>query len=953
MGPFNRLTARACPLLVALLATFHLTGLFCPARAQAPGALPSFDFRQPGAVAEWGEPHDIARIDATGQGMAIHLNGMDPYLFGPPRDFPRGVPLLLRVRLSPPEVGSLQVFFAGPGEDPSEEHSVSVLLSSKAWQSAILALPPLGPGFRLRLDPPGSRGVCLIESIRFEPRFEIDPPAWPRPSVPAPDANALTIQSGPLELRHQSGIVGGFTLTVGGQLVATGHNRPLIGYVSPSGRKGSLAPVIHWLGVAGHGRVTSSLDPATKVLTVEAQLRDPDGAGWRLRQVFRPGPPGTIAVSCECSVDAPRNVVFLPLLLVLPGHGSFGALKGQGLFAGVEYLQNEPSSSTADLNEPAARRRIPDSAKATFPLVAVQAHGRYLGLIWDPAPAVSALFDSPDRTFGTEGHVFGLLAPGANGENRDSGALFPRQPLAMAADQPVRASALLIGGQGESIVPAIQQYVALRGLPARPHTLDLEEYVHLAAAGWLDSPIRSGGRFRHALVGSFTNHPAADAAWMMSWLAALTRDKALADRLRSVADEAAASVLRPDLLLHAMVGHTHFPAVPLVIPGAATSAEPSDVNLLAATLDQARATSRAMTQRFQPDGAVRYRPAAGGIDYGRTHFSDEASGLTAGPVFQLLEAAALAGDRSMVEEGLRLLRIIHHRFGHGVPRGAQTWEIPLHTPDILASAYLVKAFALGYELTGEAELLQAAKYWAWTGVPFVYLVNPTNSSAPLAVGPFATIPVLGATNWTEPNWIGLPVQWCGLVYAQGLWDLDRHDARGPWRALAEGIAASGIAQTYPLDHAHHGLLPDSFELATQSRRAPDINPATLQPLALRLLAGGRSIPYEFRALRKTGLWIHAPGKIEAPEEQAHACRFTVNPWSKRPSFIVAHFLNKTRKQPSLMVNGQAIALESPAKIESPRKASERALAGTSGLYHGGTLILRLLDDKSVVIELRE
>ena len=67
-----------------------------------------------------------------------------------------------------------------------------------------------------------------------------------------------------------------------------------------------------------------------------------------------PGSSAAIDVHTECSVDAPRDVVFLPLLLLLPGHGSFGALKGQALFAGVEYLENEPSSSTADLTGPGA-----------------------------------------------------------------------------------------------------------------------------------------------------------------------------------------------------------------------------------------------------------------------------------------------------------------------------------------------------------------------------------------------------------------------------------------------------------------------------------------------------------------------------------------------------------------------------------------------------------------------
>ena len=355
------------------------------------------------------------------------------------------------------------------------------------------------------------------------------------------------------------------------------------------------------------------------------------------------------------------------------------------------------------------------------------------------------------------------------------------------------------------------------------------------------------------------------------------------------------------------------------------------------SLDQARAWSQALARQFEPDGSIRYRAPAGGTDYGRTHFCDEASGLTALPVAQLLETAAFAGEKTMVEEGLRLLRILQKRFDHGVPRGAQTWEIPLHTPDILGSAYLVKAFALGYELTGDPELLEAAKYWAWTGVPFVYLVNPTAATGPGAVGPYATIPVLGATNWVAPNWIGLPVQWCGLVYADSLARLARLDPKGPWNALADGIAASGILQTYPMDHPHHGLLPDSFNLEPQSRNPADINPATLQPLALRLLAGDRpaAIPYEFRAFRKSGLWVHAPGAVESIEDTPASVRFTVRPWSPRPSFVVVHGVGRA---PSLTVNGQPIAF-GPA---SPHQL----------LPDRGTVIVRLDGPRPSIVELR-
>ncbi|MFO0949677.1 MAG: hypothetical protein U0835_00705 [Isosphaeraceae bacterium] len=891
----------------------------------APAAsLPAFDFRQPSAVAEWGELHDVARLEATPEGMAVHLDGDDPYFSGPPRDFPPGVPLTMKIRLRPSAGGHLQVFHFDGRHGTSEKRSARVALKGGGWQVRTLFLPPLGPGTRLRLDPPGRRGVCLIESIRFEPKLEIAAPDWPKPTVPAVPADAPAVGSGMLVLRQHPGELGGFTVRMGGRLLATGHNRPLIGYLAP-GR------VVRWLDVAKLAKVATRFIGLPGIQTVEAALEDPDGGHWRLTQTFGPAGNGAITATATAEVDAPRQVVFLPLLLVLPGNGSFGTLKGQGLFAGVEFLENEPSSSTADLNEEAgALRKVPDSARITFPLMAIQAHGNYVGLTWRQAPEIAALFDSPDRTLKGQGHLMGLIAPGAEGTNRKNGELFPVEPLELSPGKPIEAKAEILVGTGESVLPAVQRYVkpadGVLTVPRRTETGDLQSYIRLAAAGWMDSPLRDGNRFRHAVGGNFPAQPAADAAWMMEQLAALCDDPALAERLRETAAGAAAEV-PAEARLHAAVGHVRYPIAPLVLGEASGPA----ADAVVASLEQARGMAKVLVRRFEPDGSIRYRTHPGGTDYGRTHFCDEANGLTAEPVARLLEAAAFAGDRTLVEEGLRLLRILKRRFPVGVPRGAQTWEIPLHTPDILASASLVKAFALGYELTGEPDLLEAARDWAWSGVPFVYLGHP---AGPGAVGPYATTPVLGATNWVAPNWIGLPVQWCGLVYADALFDLARHDPAGPWKVLAQGIAASGIAQSYPLDHPHRGLLPDSFNLMEQSRNPAAINPGTLQPSALRFLAGERGVAYTFRALRTSGLWVHAPGSVEVAEEGENRARLTVRPWSPRASSAVIHGV---RPGTSLSIDGQPIA---PGANSPHRLLPDR-----------GTLILRLEDGKPAALRL--
>ena len=48
--------------------------------------------------------------------------------------------------------------------------------------------------------------------------------------------------------------------------------------------------------------------------------------------------------------------------------------------------------------------------------------------------------------------------------------------------------------------------------------------------------------------------------------------------------------------------------------------------------------------------------------------------------------------------------------------------------------------------------------------------------------PLANTAVL--TN-TAPLWIGLPVQWCGLVYGDAIRGFARHDPSGPWIELAK------------------------------------------------------------------------------------------------------------------------------------------------------------------------
>jgi hypothetical protein len=132
-----------------------------------------------------------------------------------------------------------------------------------------------------------------------------------------------------------------------------------------------------------------------------------------------------------------------------------------------------------------------------------------------------------------------------------------------------------------------------------------------------------------------------------------------------------------------------------------------------------------------------------------------------------------------------------------------------------------------FELSGDAAHLAEARRWALTGVPFVYQWSDRPVMA------YATIAVYGATNWRSPNWIGLPVQWCGTVYAHALLRLAPHDDALDWRQLAAGITVCAEQMLYP-DGPSIGCLPDVFDLHAQRRLPADIHPGVVVSLRRQL-----------------------------------------------------------------------------------------------------------------------
>ncbi len=468
---------------------------------------------------------------------------------------------------------------------------------------------------------------------------------------------------------------------------------------------------------------------------------------------------------------------------------ALGALHG-GILAGLEYLgKGDASSSRLDIENSEHLRFAPDPIKVTLPLMSFVTDRGAVAMTWSDM-SLQPLYATPNFFDGSEDHRMSLKAgprvgvPALAGHGTTGEKEKPPEdgtPTKVAIQATLLVDRIPVE---ETILWAVKKH-GLPPLPAPPRSSAEQRAICVRA---LNGPLKTAAGWGHC----------AEPNWARAWHA-----------------DVASTVWR-------LTGQV--PELPLLVPGGA-HVRNDCVYFLTGRAAEWKAReeqeARALIAQQKPDGSYRYDGP-----YRRGHFEDTANGVCARPAALLLEYARATGDRESLAAATKTLDYMK-RFD--VPRGAQVWEIPLHTPDQLASAYAVWAYVRGYELTGKQEYLCEARRWALSGIPFVYLWT----RYPIML--YATPPVFGATNWQAPVWIGLPVQWVGGVYAHALTMLAPHDKSLDWNHLARGILISAEQQQYP-DGLWAGLLPDSFDIVGQQRRPARINPCAL--VSLRLAVEG-------------------------------------------------------------------------------------------------------------------
>ena len=498
--------------------------------------------------------------------------------------------------------------------------------------------------------------------------------------------------------------------------------------------------------------------------------------GMRISGEVRIEPDGQ-ALRFSWGIKADKRMMLLgvhsPTIFV--GDNAFGREKGMALLPGIYWLMGDETITDKRYSDPPHHAHfVPHPYKLTQPMMVLEHGGAFVGLMWD------------------------ALQNWLGGEGGGAEAGICPQPVFIVPNEIADQDNHMIG----LMLPNVPKWVKENSLFAeRP--MEIPEGRKVGLSSWL-----IGGR------GGILN--AYDAYFAKFSLPPIP-ERPYSDEETFKRSKAGKRSDRYGRLPAGLQALEH---------NAVESAKTQrDDGSWAFSID--RGWTLEMLKKFAP-----HRPLD---DYGRD--GDTTIGTCTfvnGRATAILRYARITGSQTASRLGMKAIEFIDKAFSR--PEGAQTWEVPLHCPDVLASANAIHAYLEAWRLTGDGYWLERAIYWAKTGLPFIYLWNPPDRRTMMR---YASIPVFGTSFFTAAPWFGTPVQWNGLDYAYALFPLAKalkevygagassiwQDA-GFWRHIAEGITVCGIQQQAAVGHPD-GNYPDSVSLTY--RYGPNdkgvINPA--------------------------------------------------------------------------------------------------------------------------------
>ena len=520
-----------------------------------------------------------------------------------------------------------------------------------------------------------------------------------------------------------------------------------------------------------------------------------------------------------------------------------GTSKREALFPGVEYLNaNEPSSRADIIGRRFAPRTVPAAHWITAPVMAVQTDAGLSALLWEPTrewtpghARPAAAFASPNLLDEQGNHLMQLFVPGV-GDGTEPNERTARMGFPLSATSRVTLeSTLFATTRATDTIAALEAWARLHPIPdvpAPPH--DATRTVEICMRGFRDTLYEPGE------------------GWTVHW--------GLGETPRRIAD-----------FIRRLAVHAHRTGDATWLTHTDLSLQDTMLEVLGPLERQAGSTPPQIA-RQRPDGTWPYhegeelKEKTRKISRGESHTLGQEGTTNVGVctvnALPVLRHALAWGDAPSMQSGKRALEAM---LAFRVPAGAQTWEVHKDIPDVNAAGHAVECFRIGYELWDDPRYLDAAVYWARTGLPFIYLweapVAPRETTVlfnairgrevddfTLPAGecyenprreimPYASIPVLG-TSFYVVRWYGHPVQWCGLVWAEAVLDLlnahgERMDVETAalLRKVALGVLNS--ARWQQLDKPPYaGLLPDSWLLESNTAFPAMIGPMRIHDTLL-------------------------------------------------------------------------------------------------------------------------
>ena len=548
------------------------------------------------------------------------------------------------------------------------------------------------------------------------------------------------------------------------------------------------------------------------ILTFSDQIKDNDGAIWSYEFNFSTTEnTSRLKTSYKVNSNQNRNLTVFRGPNLYIGENTFGSKKSFAIFPGLEFLEGEEaSSSTRDAAPPINNRLVPHPYKITMPLMAIEHKKALIGLIWDPLQkwdgehqTLSASFASPNWHDNQNNHLMGLFIPTPmewlNENNLQASKpynLLPNQDLNIKAE-------ILLDGKASGL-KAIDHWLDAYSIPEPPEQpRNDQEILELSRHSFMHSVWdEESKRSRHCVDWPPLNTPGFATLLWYDYLVTSNNDakQRVLEIAQNTIEESGIGGLVSEAGCHILKWEFpfYFGHIELAI-------------------DQIKKVIDNLIEAQGKDGSWCFHPTT---DRTKTlgNTGDSVLGTEAISAFKLLKFARITNDHDSLQAGLKALKFMAKFM---VPRGAQGWECPIHQPDILAAAYGVAAYLEAYEITNNRRFLNQAEYWANTGLLFIY-----SWRLPDRPGMYgASIPVFG-TSFHTHSWFGVPVQWCGLVYAYYLQRLARKSQQKDWEKIAESITISAAYQQWT-DGDLKGTYPDGFYNHFTEGKGPHLNPENI------------------------------------------------------------------------------------------------------------------------------